>query len=126
MTERGVIVVRGIQFEAHHGASAAERERTRRFEVDVEVVAPQTIGPAARSDRLADTIDYREICGLAIHAGTEATCHLIETVAARILDALGARHPDCDIEVEVRKLDPPCPGSPRSAAVRLRRRPGDR
>jgi len=124
VTQSGAIVVRGITFEAHHGASAAERERTRRFEVDVEVHAPETIGRAARSDQLADTIDYREVCALVVQAGTAGTCHLIETVAARILDALGERHPASAISVEVRKVDPPCPGSPRSAAVRLSRDPG--
>ncbi|HEY3353741.1 MAG TPA: dihydroneopterin aldolase [Polyangia bacterium] len=119
MSERGAIIVRGIQFEANHGASAAERERTRRFEVDLEVRAPAAIAQAGASDRLVDTVDYRELCWLVIRAGTESTCHLVEKVAARVLAALRGRHPTCGIEVECRKLDPPCPGTPRFAAVRL-------
>ncbi len=122
MTQRGVIAVRGIKFEANHGALAAERERSRRFEVDLEVRpgAPQ-LEAAVRTDRLAQTVDYRELCALVVAAGTEVTCHLVETVAARILDALAACHPDCDITVEVRKLAPPCAGDPEYAAVRLSR-----
>jgi dihydroneopterin aldolase len=123
VSQRGAIIVRGIQFEANHGASAAERERTRRFEVDLEIRAPAALAQGAASDRLADTVDYRELCWLVIRAGTESTCHLIEKVAARILAALRGRHPNCAIEVEIRKLDPPCPGTPRYAAVRLAYQP---
>jgi dihydroneopterin aldolase len=121
--EGGVVVVRGIQFEANHGASAVEQERSRRFEVDLELQATPAVLAAAASDRLADAIDYRELCWLVIRAGTHSTCHLVETVAARVLDALRQRHPGCAIEIELRKLDPPCPGTPRFAGVRLRYTP---
>jgi dihydroneopterin aldolase len=121
--ERGAIVIRGIQFQASHGASAEERRRTRRFEVDVDIEATPVIARAGQSDRLADTVDYLEVCAIAIRAGTEATCHLVERVAERILEAIAARHPDATVTVEVRKLDPPCPGSPRACGVRVERGP---
>jgi len=117
--ERGAIVIRGIQFQASHGASAEERRQTRRFEVDVELVATEVVARAGQSDRLVDTIDYLEVCTIAIRAGTESTCHLVERVADRILEAIAARHPTAAVSVEVRNLDPPCPGTPRSCGVRV-------
>jgi dihydroneopterin aldolase len=117
--ERGAIVVRGIQFQASHGASAEERRETRRFEVDLEIQARDPITKGGESDRLADTVDYLEICTLVIRVGTETTCHLVEKVARRILDAVCARHPAALVTVEVRKLDPPCPGTPQYCGVRI-------
>jgi len=117
--ERGAIVVRGIQFQASHGASAEERRHTRRFEVDLDLEARAPIAKGGQTDRLADTVDYLELCTLVIRVGTESTCHLVEKVAARILDAVCARHPTARVSVEVRKIDPPCPGGPRSCGVRI-------
>jgi dihydroneopterin aldolase len=117
--ERGAIVVRGIQFQASHGASAEERRQTRRFEVDLDIQARDPITRGGESDRLADTVDYLEICTLVIRVGTETTCHLVEKVARRILDAVCARHPTAQVTVEVRKLDPPCPGTPKYCGVRV-------
>ena len=119
MIERGAIVVRGIQFQASHGASAEERRHTRGFEVDLEIEARDPIAKGGQTDRLADTVDYLEICTLVIRVGTESTCHLVEKVATRILDAVCAHHPAAHVSVEVRKIDPPCPGSPRSCGVRI-------
>lgn len=123
MTERGAIVIRGVQFQASHGASAEERRQTRRFEVDVEIGATGQVLRGGQSDRLADTVDYLELCTLIIRAGTEPTCHLVEKVAVRILDAICARHPAAAVSVELRKLDPPCPGAPRYCGVRVERDP---
>ncbi len=119
MIERGAIVIRGIQFQASHGASAEERRGTRRFEVDLEIEARDPVVRGGESDRLADTVDYLELCTLVIRVGTESTCHLVEKVARRILDAVCARHPAARVTVEVHKIDPPCPGAPRYCGVRL-------
>jgi len=117
--ERGAIVVRGIKFQASHGASAEERRHTRGFEVDLDIEARDPIAKGGQTDRLADTVDYLELCTLVIRVGTESTCHLVEKVATRILDAVCARHPTAHVSVEVRKIDPPCPGAPRYCGVRI-------
>ena len=119
MIERGAIVIRGVQFQASHGASAEERRQTRRFEVDLEIQARDPIAKGGETDRLADTVDYLEVCTLVIRVGTETTCHLVEKVARRIFEAVCARHPTAFVSVELRKLDPPCPGAPTSCGVRL-------
>ena len=49
-----VVEVEGLELFAHHGADEAERERGQTFLFDVRI----EIADVARSDRLADTIDY--------------------------------------------------------------------
>jgi dihydroneopterin aldolase len=116
------IRVAAIRFEGQHGVSAAERSLTRRFEVDVERTA--RLETAERSDRLADTIDYAEVAGAIVSIGTGPSCHLLEALARRMVDALAKRWPEVAITLEVRKLEPPhCPGNPAFSAVQLSHAP---
>jgi dihydroneopterin aldolase len=114
------IVLARIGFEGRHGVTAAERAGTRAFEVDVEIDAP--VDAAERSDRLADTIDYSKVAEILVAVGTAEPHHLLESVAARMVDALAAKFPGCGFRLELRKLQPPaCPGHPAYAAVRITR-----
>jgi dihydroneopterin aldolase len=119
-----VVYVTGIQFEASHGYTAAERKGTRRFRCDIEIHRDLDI--AARSDRIADTIDYRAVCALAVDIGTTRTFRLIEALAGAIADAVQARYPDAGLTITVEKLAPPCPGAPDVSGVKLVRAPRDR
>lgn len=118
------LVLGRIGFEGRHGATAAERRSTRRFEVDLEIdaalEAPQV------TDRLADTIDYSAVAETVVAIGTGEPLRLLESLARRMLDALGEKYPHAGFRIELRKLNPPgCAGHPAFAAVRLeRRRPG--
>ncbi len=114
------LVLSNVGFRARHGATAAERRSYRAFEVDVEVDAP--LQAAQSTDRLADTIDYRDVAQVIIDVGTGKVHHLLEALARHMLDELAARIPRATIRLELRKLNPPgCPGRPRFAAVRLTR-----
>jgi dihydroneopterin aldolase len=113
------ICIRGLEFQGRHGASAAERRTHRRFQVDVDLHVDAS--RAVASDRLADTVDYHAVCGLIEEIGTGRTFHLLEALAGALVDAIAARWPDVGIGIEVRKLNPPCPGNPAWTAVRLRR-----
>ena len=116
------IRVAGIRFDGQHGVSAAERSLTRRFEVDVELTAG--LEAAQRSDRLSDTVDYAEVAGAIVSIGTGPSCHLLEALARRMVDALAERWPQAAITLEVRKLQPPhCPGTPAFSAVQLSHAP---
>jgi 7,8-dihydroneopterin aldolase/epimerase/oxygenase len=109
-----------IAFEGRHGATESERRTLRTFEVDVEIDTP--LDKAASSDALADTIDYRVVAEVIVTLGTSETHHLLESLAARMLDALQVRFPAAAFRIELRKLNPPgCPGHPAHAAVRLHR-----
>ena len=112
------LVLSQINFEARHGATAAERRSLRRFEVDVEIDAP--LEKAQSTDRLIDTIDYRQVAEIIVGIGTGETHHLLEALARQMIDALAAHIPKATLRLELRKLNPPdCPGQPAYAAVRV-------
>ncbi len=116
----GVVKVRNLELQANHGASADERRSTRRFEVDVEMTFPIT--RAVESDRLSETVNYYEVCELLLKVGTARTHHLLESLAGEMLGELRRRWPSAEVEIEVRKLHPPCPGNPDYTAILLRSR----
>jgi dihydroneopterin aldolase len=114
------LVLSRIAFEGRHGATELERRSLRTFEVDVAIDVP--LAKAAQSDDLADTIDYRAVAELIVSLGTSETHHLLESLATRMLDALGTKFPAAAFHLELRKLNPPgCPGHPAHAAVRMSR-----
>jgi dihydroneopterin aldolase len=114
------LVLSRIAFEGRHGATEAERRSLRTFEVDVEIDA--ALDKACLSDKLGDTIDYREVAQIIVDLGTSETHHLLESLAGRMLDSLAARYPGTSFRLELRKLNPPaCPGHPAHAAVRMSR-----
>jgi dihydroneopterin aldolase len=114
------LVLSRIGFEGRHGATAAERKSTRRFEVDLEVDAP--LEAAQLSDRLADTIDYTQVAEVVVAIGTGEPHRLLESLARRMLDAIAERIPGATFRLELRKLNPTsCPGHPAYSAVRMER-----
>lgn len=113
------IIVRGIEFEANHGYTAAERQGTRRFRVSLELELP--LAAAAASDRIRDTVDYRKVSETAVRIGTQQTFRLLEALAGSIGRAIRELYPEVGaITVELEKLAPPCPGVPESCGVRIR------
>jgi dihydroneopterin aldolase len=114
---RDAIFVRGLEFEASHGHTAAERRGTRRFRLSMELATP--LAAAAASDRLQDTVDYAALCEIIVRVGTTQTFRLLEALARRIADEVHALHPRSEITIELEKLAPPCPGVPESCGVRL-------
>jgi dihydroneopterin aldolase len=114
---QGVIRVRNLEFQGNHGASAAERRSARRFQVDVALKLE--LGRSIESDRLIDTINYHEVCALLLEVGTQKPYRLLEAVAGAMLKALRARWPKAEVELELRKLHPPCPGNPAYTSVEL-------
>ncbi|HTM22043.1 MAG TPA: dihydroneopterin aldolase [Kofleriaceae bacterium] len=111
------VFIRGLEFEANHGYTAQERRSTRRFRVSLEI--RRSLADAARSDKIADTIDYRRISEVAVGIGTRETYRLLEALAGAIGRAIQELHPEAAVIVEVEKLAPPCPGVPQSCGVRL-------
>lgn len=118
---RDQILIHGIEFEASHGYTAAERKLTRRFRCHIEMTL--SLDDAARSDRIQETIDYRRICELAVSIGTRKVFRLLEALAGSIADAIQELHPTVGVTVAVEKLAPPCPGAPAWTGVRLVRAP---
>jgi dihydroneopterin aldolase len=112
------LILSRIGFEGRHGASAAERRTTRRFEVDVEI--DTRLDKAEASDRLGDTIDFRDIAETVVQIGAGEPHHLLESLARRMVKALQAKAPSARIRLELRKLAPPyCAGNPAHSGVRV-------
>ncbi len=111
------VFIRGLEFEANHGYTAAERKLTRRFRVNLELRTP--LRDAAASDAIRDTVDYRKVCDEAVRIGTESEFRLLEALAGAIAEAIQALHPGMEILIEVEKLAPPCRGAPEASGVRL-------
>ena len=108
-----------MRFVGAHGALPEESLRPQPFEVDLELLAD--LRQAGRTDDLAATIDYGELCQAvkAVIEGPHARLleHLAEEVADRVLAIGGDRA--LGVMVTVRKLRPPVPVELASAAVRI-------
>jgi dihydroneopterin aldolase len=65
-------------------------------------------------------VDYYDLCALVVEIGEARPLRLLEALAAAMLRAVKARWPHVSVEIELRKLHPPCPGNPDFTAVRLR------
>ncbi|HET9259743.1 MAG TPA: dihydroneopterin aldolase [Acidimicrobiia bacterium] len=103
MTDR--IDLRGIEVYARHGVLESEQERAQVFKADVTVFTDLTA--AGDSDDLSETIDYSELA-LEIREVVGSESHkLIETVAARVADAVMS-HPRVESAiVTIHKPDAP-------------------
>jgi dihydroneopterin aldolase len=117
------ISLRRIEFDGRHGATAVERQSTRKFEVDIELDVD--VAAAERNDRLAETVDYSHVAEAIVGVGMGEPHHLLESLARTMVDTVRARFPAVrELRLELRKLNPPsCPGHPAYAAVRLSRGP---
>lgn len=114
------IELRRLRLLARCGAGAEERATPQPLEIDLDVVAD--LGPAGRSDRLGDTVDYGAVCQEAVESATAAPAALLEHLAERLAAAVLGGDPRVEaVTVAVRKLRPPVPHDLASAGVRIHR-----
>ncbi len=78
------IVLEGMSFQGRHGVRPAEREQPQEFKVDVEV--DSDLSAAGNSDRIEDTVDYRQVRAITKEVIEGESQKLLETLAARIAD----------------------------------------
>jgi dihydroneopterin aldolase len=87
----------------HHGYLEEERRLGQRFLVDLWVDVDET---AATSDRIEDTVDYRQLAGLVreVFSGPERL--LLEGLAGAVADGIVGRFAAVErVRVRVRKPD---------------------
>src|SRR5262245_59811907 len=94
-----VVEVEGLELFAHHGAGEAERERGQTFLFDVRI----EVADVARSDRLADTVDYVAVVELVKEVSDGKPYHLLEALASNVADAVVERFSVERVRVRVRK-----------------------
>ncbi len=117
------ILLHSIEFYGYHGASAEERRIGHRFAADV--ILHLDLAHAGRSDSLELTIDYRDVCRQVLSVGEGTPVTLVETLAERIAAACLNHYPAvAEVEVRVRKLQPPLPAIVGAAEVAIRRTRG--
>jgi FolB domain-containing protein len=108
---------------AVHGVLPEERSRPQPFEVDLDLVAD--LDRAARTDDLADTVDYAVLADRVMKVVEGPSFDLVEALAAAIADTVLADERVQEVTVTVRKLRPAMAVQVGSVGVRLQRaRPG--
>jgi dihydroneopterin aldolase len=113
------IALVGLRVHGNHGVCDFEKRDGQDFLVDLTVWLDLT--PAARSDELADTLDYGALAQLAADIVAGPPVDLIEALAARIADAVLASDQRIEaLEVTVHKLSAPIPLTFADIAVTIR------
>jgi dihydroneopterin aldolase len=105
---KGVIEIAGLVSFARHGVGEEEAKLGQRFVLDLTLEVD--VEKAARSDQLADTIDYGEVIAVAEAAFRERRFYLIEAAAAHVASMLVAHFPAARlVRVTVKKPSAPVP-----------------
>ncbi len=113
-----LIELRGMSFLGRHGVRQGERERTQEFKVDLDIEAD--LSEAGESDRLEDTIDYRDARAAVKEVTEGEPMALIESLATAIAQRVLAL-PRVEA-VTVRVVKYPASMQPfEGAAVRIKR-----
>jgi dihydroneopterin aldolase len=94
-----VVEVQGLELFGRHGADEEERARGQMFLYDVRL----EVADAARSDRLADTVDYVAVAELVKDVSDGKQYHLLEALSSAVADAIIERFSVERVRVRVRK-----------------------
>lgn len=106
-----------MEFHAYHGCFAEEQVIGNTFIVDVHMETDT--GPAERSDKLDETVNYADVF-LIVKEQMGIKSKLLEHVGRRIMDAVLARYPEIDIiELKISKLNPPVGGKVHAVSVTM-------
>lgn len=104
-----IVELEGMEFHANHGCLETERVTGNLFTVDFK--GEYNFLLAAKSDDLKEAIDYGMIYKV-IAQQIEEPANLLETVAARIVNAIAESFPELNrFEVRVSKFAPPVGGA---------------
>ena len=109
----------GLTVRGHHGVFDFERRDGQDFVVDVALELDTA--PAARSDDVADTVDYGELATALAEVVAGEPVDLLETLAQRLADVcLGSERVEA-ATVTVHKPQAPIPMQFGDVAVTIRR-----
>jgi 7,8-dihydroneopterin aldolase/epimerase/oxygenase len=113
----GKIILDGMEFYAYHGHLKEEQIIGTMFTVDLEIEFDTSL--AEISDLLHDTVNYQEVYKT-VKAVMEQKSHLLEHVAARIMEAIRSGFPAVtSSKVRISKINPPLGGKVRHVACML-------
>lgn len=116
----GIIRISNIRVYAYHGCMVEEGKIGSDYRVDLEVKAD--LKKSARTDQLADTVDYVHLNRI-VKEEMAVRTKLLETVASSILDRILS---ELDLvskaQVKVSKLNPPIGGNVEMVSVIMKRK----
>jgi dihydroneopterin aldolase len=113
------IVIERLECEGYCGVTRNERERPQKLAVDVELSFPTD--RAAGTDDLKNTVDYAVVADRIVALASHEHCHLLETLAEKILAMLFATFPAERVRLWLRKLNAPLATIAGSVGVRIER-----
>jgi dihydroneopterin aldolase len=93
-----LVELAGLEIHGRHGVEDWEREREQPFVYDLELELAE---PA--TDRIEETVDYREVVELVRAVSENRQFQLLESIAAAVAEALLERFPLERARVRVRK-----------------------
>ena len=115
----GQIQIENMEFYSFHGHFKEEQIVGNKFLVDLTIETDLKI--PSESDNLRDAVDYQRIY-LITKLQMEKKSHLLEHIAARIIDAIYTEMEGIQkITVKVSKMNPPMGGKIGSVSVTLSR-----
>jgi dihydroneopterin aldolase len=95
------VEIYGLEVEGRHGVEEEERTTPQRFFYDLWLEVPD----AALSDRIEDTVDYRQVVAAVRGVSDGRQFSLLEAMAAAVADELLARFELEAARARVRKPD---------------------
>jgi dihydroneopterin aldolase len=108
MAELARITLADIGLVGHHGYHAAEKELGQRFEVDVDLWVD--VENPAKSDRLADAVNYEEVYRLVERVFRDDRFSLLEALATDLATSIYERFEVEGVSLRIRKPSVPhCP-----------------
>jgi dihydroneopterin aldolase len=93
-----LVELAALEIPGPHGVEPEERERDQPFLYDVELELPEP-----QSDRIEETVDYREVVALVREVSGGRQYQLLETLAGAVAESLLERFPIERARVRVRK-----------------------
>jgi dihydroneopterin aldolase len=116
-----LIRIKGLRLQTHIGWTDDERSRPQWLVIDVDIALD--LGKAARSDDLADTLDYHAAVTEIAELVRASRARLLEHLAWCIAELIGGKPGVEAVTVEVAKESPPLEEKAR-VAVRVCWPPG--
>jgi 7,8-dihydroneopterin aldolase/epimerase/oxygenase len=111
------VLIRGLEFYAHHGVPAEERVIGHRYRVDLEM---EVEGAADENDDICETVDYGAAANQVVTIAEGQRYKTVEKLARVIAERLLQEHVCIrQITVTVVKRLPPAPIMAEEAGVRL-------
>jgi dihydroneopterin aldolase len=93
------VELRDLEVFGRHGVNEDERRRGRTFLYDVHL----SVAERARSDKIEDTVDYRDVARCVREVSDARSFHLLEALAVAVVEALVERFPVEGVSVTVKK-----------------------